>query len=138
MKLEYADAMKELFKKYNLKYDMSRENIDKYYENLQYLAENDCYIELYGYAWTVGASNINLRYNRRPVFGRFHVSRFHSALFSEYDPKKPGKIKKDVDATIRHYATSYLEAVQGYNELIDQHLEVIKAMEEWANSYRIY
>lgn len=138
MKLEYADAMKELFKKYNLKYDMSRENIDKYYKNLDYLAENDCYIELYGYAWTVASSNINLRYNCRPIFGKFYIDSSHRTFFAEYDPKKPGKIKKEVDATIRYYTTSYLEAVQGYNELIDQHLRVIKAMEDWANSYRIY
>ena len=70
--------------------------------------------------------------------GEEKLNNFGSRIFDEYDPKRPGKVKKSVDGEIRHYATSYVEAAEGYNKLIDKHLELIKQLEDWANSYRIY
>ncbi len=138
MTFNFEEATIELFKKYNLEYVKVTEDRNKYWEGFDYLRTHDCYIELYGYAWTVNSSNRSLRYNRTPVFGKFYINHSGRRIFDEYDLKRPGKVKKSVDGEIRHYATSYVEAAEGYNKLIDKHLELIKQLEDWANSYRIY
>ena len=137
MILNYTEAKKELYKKYNLEYIQNRDD-SKYYENIWYLHSNNCYIELYGYCWEVSPTNYNrLRYNRTPVFGRFYLDATGSEYFDEYDPKKPGKVKRTVSGVIRYYAKTYLEAIEGYNQSIDKQIERLRKLEDWANSYRL-
>lgn len=135
MILDYNEARKELLKKYNLEYT----NNEEYLECISYLRTNNCYIELYGYKWEANSTNRSLRYNCTPVLGKFYLTGPSASFmyFDEYDPKKPGKVKRTVNGTIRNYAKTYLEAVEGYNQSIDKQIERLRELEDWANSYRL-
>ena len=136
MYFDYTRAVQELYKKYNLEYFSDREKI---IENSKYLYENNCYIDLYGFEWVTNSTNKSMRYNRTPVRGRFSVGIYGEPIFYEYHPTRLNETRRPVDGMNRHYALTEYEAIQGYNHLIDKHLDYVqKELIDWANSYRIY
>ena len=126
---------KLFYSRYGFNYDDFFNNQEEFIRASQYLKDNGCSIEIYAYAWKTHSSLVNMALNCKPVFGVLKYDKYGTLTFYEYNKK--GKLVKGLSSDKRLYADTKEEAVKGYNDLIDEYLEKLDKLKEWANSYRV-
>ena len=123
------------YSRFGFNYDDFFNNQEEFIRASQYLKDNGCSIEIYAYAWKTHSSLVNMALNCKPVFGVLKYDKYGTLTFYEYNKK--GKLVKGLSSDKRLYADTKEEAVKGYNDLIDEYLEKLDKLKEWANSYRV-
>ena len=123
------------YSRFGFNYDDFFNNQEEFIRASQYLKDNGCSIEIYAYAWKTHSSLVNMALNCKPVFGVLKYDKYGTLTFYEYNKK--GKLVKGLSSDKRLYADTKEEAIKGYNDLIDEYLEKLDKLKEWANSYRV-
>ena len=126
---------KLFYSRFGFNYDDFFNNQEEFLRASQYLKDNGCSIQIYAYAWKTHSSLVNMALNCKPVFGVLKYDKYGTLTFYEYNKK--GKLVKGLSSDKRLYADTKEEAVKGYNDLIDEYLEKLDKLKEWANSYRV-
>ena len=123
------------YSRFGFNYDDFFNNQEEFIRASQYLKDNGCSIQIYAYAWKTHSSLVNMALNCKPVLGVLKYDKYGILSFYEYNKK--GKLVKGLSSDKRLYADTKEEAIKGYNDLIDEYLEKLDKLKEWANSYRV-
>ena len=123
------------YSRFGFNYDDFFNNQEEFLRASQYLKDNGCSIQIYAYAWKTHSSLVNMALNCKPVLGVLKYDKYGILSFYEYNKK--GKLVKGLSSDKRLYADTKEEAIKGYNDLIDEYLEKLDKLKEWANSYRV-
>ena len=126
---------KLFYSRFGFNHDDFFNNQEEFLRASQYLKDNGCSIEIYAYAWKTHSSLVNMALNCKPVFGVLKYDKYGTLTFYEYNKK--GKLVKGISSGNRLFADTKEEAIKGYNDLIDEYLEKLDKLKEWANSYRV-
>ena len=93
-------------------------------------------VPLWGFAYTIKNDTMHREYYCKPVLGELRVHHIYPNCVTFYPYKKNGEIckSKGVNLNARYYADTYEEAVEMYNELVNNRInrlyEVIKEAEK--------